>query len=143
MKSPATRLTDSANELTAGLPEVVLRPYRPVPAGKTQRLAERVLGIVEEDGHFARGLVGHDDVRQPVAVHVGHRDVRRRDAGGHRDRSRETPRRGLQGDGDAVVQCVGGDQVVEPVSGQVGGGEARGQGRRREGGAAGDRAVRR
>ena len=34
MKSPATRLTDCAKELTAGLPEVALRPYRPVLARK-------------------------------------------------------------------------------------------------------------
>ena len=98
-------------------------------------------GIVEQDGHVARGLVAHDDVRQPVPVHVGHGDVRRRDAGGDRDRSRELSWRSLDGDGDAVVQRVGGDQVVKPVSRQVGGGEAGGQGRGREGGAARDLAV--
>ncbi len=107
-------------------------------ARKRSELAEGVRGIVEQDGHVARGLVAHDDVRQTIAVHVGHRDVRRRDAGGQRDRSRELPRRSLQGDGDAVVQSVGGDQVVKPVSGQVGGGEAGGQGRGREGVTAGD-----
>ena len=34
MKSPATRLTVCAKELTAGPPAVVSRPYRPVPARK-------------------------------------------------------------------------------------------------------------
>ena len=65
----------------------------------------------------------------PLAGQVADGDVRWCDAGGHRDGCREVSRRSLEGDRDAVIQRVGGDQVVESVSGQVGGGEARGQDR--------------
>ena len=120
-RDQADRLRERTDDRSAG---GRVQAVQARAGAESQRLAEGVRGIVEEDGHVARGLVAHDDVRQTIAVHVGHRDVRRRDAGGQRDRSRELPWRSLQGDGDAVVQSVGGDQVVKPVSGQVGGGEA-------------------
>ncbi len=79
-RDQADRLRERADGRAAG------GRVQAVQAGagaESQRLAEGVRGIVEQDGHVARGLVADDDVGQAVAVHVAHRDVRRRDAGGH------------------------------------------------------------
>ena len=91
MKSPATRLTDPAKASLRRTARRRVQAVGPVPAGKVRDWAKRCAGVVEEDGHVAGGLVGDDDVRQAVAVDVGHRDVRRRVADGHRDRCRERP----------------------------------------------------
>ena len=120
----ADRLRERADGGTA---RSGVEPVKPRAGAKTQRLAERVRGRVQENRHIARGLVGDDDVRQPACGQVAEGDVRRCDAGGHRDRCREESRCSLQGDRDAVVERVGGDQVVESVSSEVFDGEARGQ----------------
>src|SRR5262249_50033425 len=134
----ADRLRGGAHRRTAG---GRVQAARPGGGAEAQGRAEGVRGVVEQDGDVAGGLVAHHDVRQAVPVHVGHGDVRRGDAGGRRDRRRELPRGRLQADGDAVVQGVGGDQVVEPVARQVGGGEAHRQRRGQEGRGAADGAA--
>ena len=83
VKSPATRLTVSANELTAGLPEAVLEAVEARAGPETQRLAERVRGSFKRTVTSPEDWSRDDDVRQPVAVEVAQGDVRRRDAGGH------------------------------------------------------------
>ena len=79
-RDQADRLREGADDRAAG---GRVQAVQARAGAESQRLAEGVRGIVEEDGHVARGLVAHDDVRQAIPVHVGHRDVRRRDAGGH------------------------------------------------------------
>ncbi len=109
---------------------------------ESQRLGERVVRSVQEDGHVAGRLVAHDDVKQSVAGDVSDRDIRRCDAGGHGHRGRERPGRRLEGDRDAVVEGIGGDQVGESVARQVGGCETGWQRRRRERDAARDLTTR-
>ena len=88
-RDQADRLRERADGRTAGGRAQAVEARA---GAESQRLAERVRWIVEQDGHVARGLVAHDDVGQAVAVDVAHRDVRRRDAGGHGQRRGEPPR---------------------------------------------------
>ena len=105
MKLPATRLTGLGERADDRIAGGRAQAVEARAGAKSQRLAERVRRIVEQDGHVARGLVAHDDIGQAVAVDVAHRDVRRRDAGGHGQRRRELPGRRLEGDGDAIVRA--------------------------------------